>query len=85
MSIRAAAITASLFTALASGVLLAQQADPADSEDGAATVTTAGTETESGQTSGRDETAPAGDSDPFDYESSEQISEDLSVSFPVDI
>ncbi len=26
---------------------------------------------------------PAGD--PFDYESSEQISEDLSVSFPVDI
>ena len=27
--------------------------------------------------------APA--SDPFDYESSEQISEDLSVSFPVDI
>lgn len=24
-------------------------------------------------------------SDPFDYESSEQISEDLSVSFPVDI
>lgn len=30
----------------------------------------------SGQDSGRD---------PFDYESSEQISEDLSVSFPVDI
>ncbi len=27
----------------------------------------------------------AGDSDPFDYEASEQISEDLSVSFPVDI
>ena len=25
------------------------------------------------------------DSDPFDYQSSEKISEDLSVSFPVDI
>ena len=25
------------------------------------------------------------DADPFDYEASEQISEDLSVSFPVDI
>ncbi len=25
------------------------------------------------------------DTDPFDYEASEQISEDLSVSFPVDI
>ncbi len=30
-----------------------------------------------------EETQPA--TDPFDYESSEQISEDLSVSFPVDI
>ena len=34
--------------------------------------------------------SPAGDADepgdsPFDYEASEQISEDLSVSFPVDI
>ena len=28
---------------------------------------------------------PAGDASPFDYEASEQISEDLSVSFPVDI
>ena len=28
---------------------------------------------------------PPDDSDPFDYEASEQISEDLSVSFPVDI
>ncbi len=27
----------------------------------------------------------AADADPFDYEASEQISEDLSVSFPVDI
>lgn len=27
----------------------------------------------------------AGDDSPFDYQSSEQISEDLSVSFPVDI
>ena len=29
--------------------------------------------------------APRPATDPFDYESSEQISEDLSVSFPVDI
>ncbi|MEP5567150.1 MAG: hypothetical protein ABJN62_04890 [Halioglobus sp.] len=28
---------------------------------------------------------PRAATDPFDYESSEQISEDLSVSFPVDI
>ena len=31
------------------------------------------------------EEAPQPATDPFDYESSEQISEDLSVSFPVDI
>ncbi len=31
------------------------------------------------------EPAPAENEDPFDYEASEQISEDLSVSFPVDI
>lgn len=86
MSIRAAVITAALFATLASGVLLAQQADPAEKEDGAATASAnPGTGAESGQTPGRDEAAPAGDSDPFDYESSEQISEDLSVSFPVDI
>jgi hypothetical protein len=29
--------------------------------------------------------APASEESPFDYESSEEISEDLSVSFPVDI
>ena len=29
--------------------------------------------------------APGGEESPFDYEASEQISEDLSVSFPVDI
>lgn len=29
--------------------------------------------------------APRNDESPFDYEASEQISEDLSVSFPVDI
>ena len=29
--------------------------------------------------------APRRDESPFDYEASEQISEDLSVSFPVDI
>ncbi len=31
------------------------------------------------------EPAPDANGDPFDYQSSEQISEDLSVSFPVDI
>lgn len=31
------------------------------------------------------EPAPASSEDPFDYEATEQISEDLSVSFPVDI
>ena len=31
------------------------------------------------------EPRPRGDESPFDYEASEQISEDLSVSFPVDI
>jgi hypothetical protein len=41
-----------------------------------------GGETVQGQS--RPQSAPAGDS-PFDYEASEQISEDLSVSFPVDI
>ena len=29
--------------------------------------------------------APARDDSPYDYQSSEEISEDLSVSFPVDI
>ena len=33
----------------------------------------------------RGQPPPPDDSDPFDYEASEQISEDLSVSFPVDI
>lgn len=31
------------------------------------------------------EPAKSSDEDPFDYEATEQISEDLSVSFPVDI
>ena len=39
-----------------------------------------------GDDESRSQTAPTGGrEDPFDYESSEQISEDLSVSFPVDI
>jgi hypothetical protein len=37
-----------------------------------------------GSDESRSQTAPT-EGDPFDYESSEQISEDLSVSFPVDI
>ena len=31
------------------------------------------------------EAAPARDDSPYDYQASEEISEDLSVSFPVDI
>jgi len=34
---------------------------------------------------GHDKDGTAEDRDPFDYKSSEEISEDLSVSFPVDI
>jgi hypothetical protein len=41
--------------------------------------------TRSGATGDQGQSSPSGDSDPFDYEASEQISEDLSVSFPVDI
>ena len=39
----------------------------------------------SGASDDQGQSSPSGDSDPFDYEASEQISEDLSVSFPVDI
>lgn len=40
---------------------------------------------ETGQAEPPAAAAPAGEESPFDYESSEEISEDLSVSFPVDI
>ena len=40
---------------------------------------------ETGQAEPPVTSAPGGDESPFDYESSEEISEDLSVSFPVDI
>lgn len=47
------------------------------------------TQEEAADTRRAEETTPepaqASDEDPFDYEATEQISEDLSVSFPVDI
>ncbi len=45
------------------------------------------TEQESGSTAAEPEPPeePPENNDPFDYEASEEISEDLSVSFPVDI
>ena len=73
---------------LPGGVLWAQEPIEAASDreqsppEPGSEATAAGGETTQGQT--RPEPAPAGDS-PFDYEASEQISEDLSVSFPVDI
>jgi hypothetical protein len=39
----------------------------------------------SGRDPGNDRDRGRDETDPFDYEASEQISEDLSVSFPVDI
>jgi len=50
-----------------------EQAKPGDPEN-------AGGEESEGQAS-----SSPGDDSPFDYEASEKISEDLSVSFPVDI
>jgi hypothetical protein len=61
----------------------AQTETPAPSEqpaDSAPVAESDAAETETGQT-----TAPDNGDNPFDYEASEQISEDLSVSFPVDI
>ena len=62
-----------ILLALAAPPLLAQsESEPAEPEEQAPPEVT------------RDDT-PEPARDPFDYESSEQISEDLSVSFPVDI
>jgi len=61
----------------------AQTETPAPSEqppDSAPATESDDAETETGQT-----TPPDNGDNPFDYEASEQISEDLSVSFPVDI
>ena len=54
--------------------------DPDTEPDSSDTVET-GPETSTEQPA----TPPSRDESPLDYESSEQISEDLSVSFPVDI
>ncbi len=74
---------------IASGILWAQDA-PRESSP-AATRPEPGPDEErpvdagAGRESGADRDDERGGSDPFDYEASEQISEDLSVSFPVDI
>ena len=67
---------------LAAAPLPAQEA-PEPEDNGAATEAPAG-ETDERETPAA-AASPATDDSPFDYESSEQISEDLSVSFPVDI
>ena len=68
-----------LLAAMAAIPAQAQEEQPVDNEPAASEETTTnGAESES--------TAPvANDDSPFDYKSSEEISEDLSVSFPVDI
>ena len=73
-----------LLIAGSNGSAWAQQGEPSETTGDAAPATTA--------TPGPDDTPDSGDQaqpqpgqSPFEYESSEQISEDLSVSFPVDI
>ena len=68
---------------LAGGALFAQ--DEAAEPNGAPETGAARSEPET--TAGADSAGDRGRerTDPFDYEASEQISEDLSVSFPVDI
>jgi hypothetical protein len=67
---------------LMASLSLAQEGQDAEQET--ATPPAARADQEPDKTSASDSPAQA-PTDPFDYESSEQISEDLSVSFPVDI
>jgi hypothetical protein len=66
------------------GPAWAQQGEPPEMTGDAAPATTAKPEPDETPESG-DPTQPQPGQSPFEYESSEQISEDLSVSFPVDI
>ncbi len=74
---------------LSTGLLLALALiaiAPAFSQDpNAEPESTESVETGSGATTEESAPPPSRDESPLDYESSEQISEDLSVSFPVDI
>ena len=67
---------------LGTAAVIAQEND-ADQQEETSNVS----ETESAPASGASDTndSERGSGSPFDYEASEQISEDLSVSFPVDI
>ena len=80
--------TPGLALLLAAAPLLAQQAPPApepgEQLEHAAPEQTAPREDTPAAKNPAGETDDSGDS-PFDYRSSEEISEDLSVSFPVDI
>ncbi len=81
--IRQAAV-ALLFTGI-TATAWAQQDQPREAvEEAAETAATPGAETGDAPDSG-DPARPQPGQSPFEYESSEQISEDLSVSFPVDI
>ncbi|TNF89400.1 MAG: hypothetical protein EP301_03055 [Gammaproteobacteria bacterium] len=89
--------TFGLLMAIGAGVSLAQP--PAQPVDDSTRTETAETAPETGDkvaqegldapdetTAATAEPEPAGSDDsPFDYQASEQISEDLSVSFPIDI
>jgi hypothetical protein len=75
--------TVALVLGLTGSPLLAQTADAPAQEQ--APESTRQVETEDGVSPATAPPGPANDDDPFDYESSEEISEDLSVSFPVDI
>ena len=67
----------SLLLALGGAAVLAQQdTEPADETDSAE---------QAEDTPAPDEATTDDDGSPFDYQASEQISEDRSVSFPVDI
>ena len=83
---RAIATAITLALLLAGGLLRAQETDvsPANGTTPAADSSPAGTDS-SKDVAEQTDRQDKGAADPFDYESSEQISEDLSVSFPVDI
>ncbi|HEY7775689.1 MAG TPA: hypothetical protein VIC02_04020, partial [Kineobactrum sp.] len=69
----------------AAGLSQGQEPDtrqPPDAAPGPVTAEPGTSATEGPDTTAADEGAPTS---PFEYEASEQISEDLSVSFPVDI
>ena len=76
--------SASLSAQEAGGSRVPSTGSTSDSDTAGETAERATTQPAQDPDTSTDAAAPAS-RDPFDYESSEQISEDLSVSFPVDI